>query len=70
VRFIAIAAAAALLAMPAAGPAEAGNAPDRASAQQTVTDMSSAKKKKAKARKPREKVEYMRAVPSGLPKAR
>jgi hypothetical protein len=32
--------------------------------------MSSAKKKKAKAKKSREKVEYMRAVPSGLPKGR
>jgi hypothetical protein len=70
VRLIAIAAAAALLAIPATGPAAAGNAPDRASAQQTAIDMSSAKKKKAKAKKSREKVEYMRAVPSGLPKGR
>jgi hypothetical protein len=38
---------------------------------QAMTDFSSAKKKPAKAKKkPREKVEFMRAVPSGPPAAR
>jgi hypothetical protein len=70
-RFFAIPATAALLLMPAAGPAAAAGAVAQEAGLQTVTDFSAAKKKPKKAKKqPREKVEFMRAVPSGPPAAR
>lgn len=59
-RFLMIAVAAALLLLPAARPANACGAA-KPSAQAAATDYSAAKKKTAK--KPKEKVEYMRAAP-------
>ena len=60
-RFLLIASAAALLLLPAAAqPANACGAA-KPSAQATATDYSAAKKKPVK--KPKEKVEYMRAAP-------
>jgi hypothetical protein len=59
-RILTIAIATAFLALPAAVPAQACGAGHSAKAAAT-TDYSAAKKKKAK--KPKEKVEYMRAAP-------
>jgi hypothetical protein len=59
-RILTIAIAAAFLALPAAVPAQACGAAGH-SAKAATADYSAAKKKKAK--KPKEKVEYMRAAP-------
>jgi Ni/Co efflux regulator RcnB len=59
-RILTIAIAAAFLALPAAAPAQACEA--QHSAKATTADYSAVKKKKAK--KPKEKVEYMRAAPT------
>jgi len=58
-RILAIALSAAFLALPFTAPVQACEAGHSAKA--AVTDYSAAKKKKAK--KPKEKVEYMRAAP-------
>ena len=59
-RILTIAIAAAFLALPAAAPAQAWGSADH-SAKASIADYSAAKKKKAK--KPKEKEEYMRAAP-------
>lgn len=62
-RFLMIASAAALLLLPAAArPANACGAA-KPLAQAAATDYSAAKKKPVKVKKPKEKVEYMRAAP-------
>lgn len=60
-RILTIAIAAAFLALPAAGPAQACGA-GLHSAKATTADYSAAQKKK-KSKKQKEKVEYMRAAP-------
>jgi hypothetical protein len=61
-RILSIAVATAFLVMPAVGSAQACSAPGLHSAKADTTNYSAAKKKKAK--KQKEKVEYMRAVPA------
>jgi Ni/Co efflux regulator RcnB len=60
-RILTIAIAAAFLALPVAGPAQACGAASLHSAKAATTDYSAATKKKTKKKK--EKVEYMRAAP-------
>ena len=59
-RFIVVAVAAAFLLIPAATPSQAGSAPSFTA--QDI-DVSAAKKKRAKKKAAKPKVEYMRAVP-------
>ena len=60
-RILAIALSVAFLALPFAAPAQACGAAGLHAAKAATADYSGAKKKKAK--KPKEKVEYMRAAP-------
>ena len=60
-RILTIALSAAFLALPFSAPAQACGAAGQHSAKAATADYSAAKKKKAK--KPKEKVEYMRAAP-------
>jgi hypothetical protein len=69
-RFLTIAIAAAFLSLPAAAPASAGSAGAH-TAKAAATDFSAKRKKHRRhhaMKKPKEKVEYMRAVPSEPPK--